>query len=299
VKIKFVLFICLYFSAFSTLLAQQYKYVYYFDKELNSCKQSKSAITGKGYLDNGYFKLDYFSNETSNLLLSVHYTDSTLNLMQGLFQSYYQGTLLEKEGNYVKDEKHGVWQQWNEKGQKTDSSIYDNGVRTVHATFSYHKNGALSYFDITDSLQNTLQGGAFSEKGVLNYEKRFIGEIGILKYYDSSGVRIDSVFTREEIEASYPGGDAAWKLYLQRNLNVNIPITNGAPAGYHTVIIKFVVAKDGSLKDIVAETFRGYGMELEVIRIIKKSARWNPAKQYGRYVNAYRRQPITFSVESK
>jgi antitoxin component YwqK of YwqJK toxin-antitoxin module len=299
VKIKFVLFICLLFSVSSTVLAQQYKYVYYFDKELNSCKQSKSAITGKGYWDNNYFKLDYFSNETNNLLLSAHFTDSTLNSMQGLFQSYYQGTVLEKEGNYVKDEKHGVWQHWNEKGQKTDSSIYDNGVRTVHTTFSYHKNGALSYFDITDSLQNTLTGKSFTEKGAVNSEKYFVGQIGVLKYYDSSGVRIDSVFTREEIEASYPGGDGAWRLYLQRNLNVNIPVNNGAPAGIYAVIIKFVVAKDGSLKDIVAETYRGYGMEQEVIRIIKKSARWNPAKQYGRYVNAYRRQPITFSVDSK
>jgi antitoxin component YwqK of YwqJK toxin-antitoxin module len=298
-KTKFVLFTCLFFSIFSSLFAQQYKYVYYFDKELNLCKEQKSVITGKGYWDNSYFKLDYFSNETNNLLFSAHYTDSTLKSRQGLFQSYYHGKVLEKEGNYVKDEKHGVWQQWNEKGQKKDSSIYSNGVRTVQATFSYYTTGTLRYFDITDSLKNTLTGKFFTEKGAISSEKSFVGQVGVLKHYDSSGVRIDSVFTREDIEASYPGGDAAWKLYLQRNLNGNLPTNNGAPAGFHTVIIKFVVGKDGLLRDIVAETSRGYGMEQEVIRLIKESGRWNPAIQYGRYVNAYRRQPITFMVESK
>ena len=40
----------------------------------------------------------------------------------------------------------------------------------------------------------------------------------------------------------------------------------------------------------------GYGMENEVVRIIKNSPAWVPAVQDGKQVQAYRKQPITFVV---
>ena len=42
----------------------------------------------------------------------------------------------------------------------------------------------------------------------------------------------------------------------------------------------------------------GLWMEMEVIRIMSFCPKWKPAIQYGRNVNAYRRQPITFIVET-
>jgi antitoxin component YwqK of YwqJK toxin-antitoxin module len=92
------------------LYSQEYKYIYYFDKDLSSCKKSSSIITGKGLKENGLFRLDYFSNETGKLLLSVHFTDSTLSVMQGHFKSFYANTVVEQEGDYVQDLKEGLWQ---------------------------------------------------------------------------------------------------------------------------------------------------------------------------------------------
>jgi len=63
--------------------------------------------------------------------------------------------------------------------------------------------------------------------------------------------------------------------------------------------IGFIVSKDGSISDVVAETKFGYGMEAEAVKIIKKGPKWTPALQNGRNVNAYRRQPITFIVEEQ
>ena len=74
-------------------------------------------------------------------------------------------------------------------------------------------------------------------------------------------------------------------------------VVNDAPSGKYTTIIKFVVSRNGTLSDIMAETNLRYGMEEEVIRIIKKSGTWIPAEQNNRKVNAYRRQPVTFLVE--
>ncbi len=107
----------------------------------------------------------------------------------------------------------------------------------------------------------------------------------------------DKVFTKVENEASFPGGQQAWVRYLQKNLNANAPVDNGASPGTYQVIVKFIVSKDGSISDVQPETKHGYGMEDEAVKIIKRGPKWTPALQNGRNVNAYRRQPITFVVE--
>ncbi len=106
----------------------------------------------------------------------------------------------------------------------------------------------------------------------------------------------NKVFNKVEVEAAFPGGDAAWARYLKNNLDANTPIDNGAPEGTYQVIVRFIVSKDGSISDVVAETKHGFGMESEAVKIIKKGPNWKAALQNGRNVNAYRRQPITFVV---
>lgn len=107
------------------------------------------------------------------------------------------------------------------------------------------------------------------------------------------------IFEKVEIEASFKGGESAWRKYLERNLNPNVPIDNGAPEGIYTVYVQFVVSKDGSISDVRPLTNHGYGMEAEAVRVIKKGPSWTPAVQNGRQVNAYRKQPITFQVTSE
>jgi protein TonB len=109
----------------------------------------------------------------------------------------------------------------------------------------------------------------------------------------------NKIFEKVEKEAEFPGGEAQWRRYLEKNLNANVPIDNGAPEGTYTVIVKFIVSKDGSISDVQAETNFGYGMEDEAVKQIKRGPKWTPALQNGRNVNAYRRQPITFVVQEQ
>jgi len=106
----------------------------------------------------------------------------------------------------------------------------------------------------------------------------------------------NKIFEKVEIEASFKGGEGAWRKFLERNLNGNTPVDNGAPEGTYTVYVQFVVSKDGSISDVKALTNHGFGMEQEAVRVIKKGPNWTPAVQNGRSVNAYRKQPITFQV---
>jgi hypothetical protein len=109
----------------------------------------------------------------------------------------------------------------------------------------------------------------------------------------------DKIFTKVENEAAFPGGESAWRRYLEKNRNTNTPVENGAPEGTYQVIIRFIVSKDGTVSHVTAESMHGYGMEEEAVKIIKKGPKWTPALQNGRNVNSYRRQPITFIVEEK
>jgi len=109
----------------------------------------------------------------------------------------------------------------------------------------------------------------------------------------------NKIFEKVEIEASYPGGESAWRKYLERQLNANAPVDNGAPAGTYTVYVQFVVSKDGTISDVKALTNHGYGMEKEAVRVIQKGPKWQPAVQNGRQVNAFRKQPITFQVQNE
>jgi periplasmic protein TonB len=102
------------------------------------------------------------------------------------------------------------------------------------------------------------------------------------------------IFTSVEIAANFKGN---WTKFLERNLNGNVPVDNGAPAGSYTVVIQFVVDLDGSVSDITALSKMGYGMEQEAIRVLKKADKWEPGIQNGRAVKSYRRQPITFRID--
>lgn len=150
-------------------------------------------------------------------------------------------------------------------------------------------------------------------KNLYNMQKIFLCTLCTFFFLNNSYCQKDSVSNKQntaivisgkvyekvEIEAAFPGGVDAWRLYLQQNLKANVPVKKGAPAGTYQVIVRFIVSTDGQITDVEAETDYGYGMEKEVIRIIKKGPKWLPAMQNGRNVNAYRRQPITFLVTNE
>ena len=107
----------------------------------------------------------------------------------------------------------------------------------------------------------------------------------------------DKVFLAVENESEYPGGSKEFQKYLMKNLNVNTPTEGGATAaGNYTVIVRFVVRRDGAIEDVVAETDPGFGCGAEAVKIIKRSKNWIPGNQNGTKVSSVKRQPITFQV---
>jgi protein TonB len=108
----------------------------------------------------------------------------------------------------------------------------------------------------------------------------------------------DKTFTKVEIESDFPGGTAAWLRYLNKNLRYPDDAVNNEIQG--TVVVQFIVDKEGNVSDVqaIAGPDNG-GLREEAVRVIKKSGKWTPAIQNGRQVKSYKKQPIVFRLESQ
>jgi len=86
--------------------------------------------------------------------------------------------------------------------------------------------------------------------------------------------------------AAFPGGKAAWYKFIENNLDANVGVENSAKKGTYKVKIRFTVTKDGTLKDFEPVTKYKHGFEDEVIRVLRLSPKWIPAKKNGTNVNS-------------
>jgi len=108
----------------------------------------------------------------------------------------------------------------------------------------------------------------------------------------------DKTFTKVEIESEFPGGSAAWLRYLNKNLRYPDDAVNNEIQG--TVVVQFIVDKEGNVSDVQAISGpENGGLRDEAVRVIKKSGKWTPAIQNGRQVKSYKKQPIVFKLEAQ
>ena len=133
-----------------------------------------------------------------------------------------------------------------------------------------------------------LKYGNIGNKGVV--------EVKLINGITANKESYDKVFTAVQTPAQFPGGLPAWTKYLERNLNRDIPVNNGAPPGKYTAVVSFIVDKNGSLSDIKTETDPGFGTAEEAKRMISKGPSWVPAIQNGKKVVYRHKQSITFQI---
>ena len=115
----------------------------------------------------------------------------------------------------------------------------------------------------------------------------------------------DSIYTVVQIAAYFPGGIEGWREYLTKNLNGKlgrkIPIDKGQLSAKQTVILSFIVDKEGNVSNIKCDNSDEVLPQLvqEAIRIMKKGPKWVPAVQNGIRVINRMRQGITWQVSKE
>jgi protein TonB len=91
----------------------------------------------------------------------------------------------------------------------------------------------------------------------------------------------------------YPGGDAAWREYLARHINVPGDME---PGEKRSVLIRFLVSEDGSVTGFEVIRSAGASFDNEVLRVLRQMPKWKPARQNGRAVSTSFQQPVTFAA---
>ena len=123
--------------------------------------------------------------------------------------------------------------------------------------------------------------------------------IHISEQIDTAVLRqMNATLTNPRYKPEFPGGRSEWKKFLLANINIAVPLIKHAPSVNYLVRIKYVVDKSGALRDFSAESNVGYGMEEELIRVLKNSPLWKPANlDKGIQVNCVGRQFVTFQIK--
>lgn len=108
----------------------------------------------------------------------------------------------------------------------------------------------------------------------------------------------EKIFYATTQSPSFPGGEAGWKAYLEKNLRSNIPAKNHAPVGEYTITVSFLINTLGEISEVTAVDApeKDYGAGAEAVRVIKESGHWNPATQNGHLVTYREKQKVTFTV---
>lgn len=104
----------------------------------------------------------------------------------------------------------------------------------------------------------------------------------------------EDIFTIVEQYPSFPGGDEAWKDFLDKNMQYPTMAREQGITG--KVWLEFIVDKFGNVSHVKAVRGIGGGCDEEAVRVISMSPRWNPARQSGRPVNVKYNFPINFAL---
>jgi len=128
--------------------------------------------------------------------------------------------------------------------------------------------------------------------GITNPPSEIIGT-NVLANPANKKTSEDIPFRIVEIEAMFPGGPKAWQQYVQRAIMARLD--EFAESDYGTCIVQFIVDKNGNVSDVKATTMQGTKLAEIAVNAIMKGPKWIPAIQNGRYVNAYRVQPVTLT----
>lgn len=108
-------------------------------------------------------------------------------------------------------------------------------------------------------------------------------------------VEEEEIFVFVEEYPSYPGGEEALYKYLGQNIQYPDVARDNNITG--TVVIRFVVEKDGSITKAAIAREIGGGCGKEALRVVNSMPKWKPGKQSGKPVRTEFTLPVQFQLD--
>ncbi|MDR0231277.1 MAG: TonB family protein [Dysgonamonadaceae bacterium] len=104
----------------------------------------------------------------------------------------------------------------------------------------------------------------------------------------------EMAFTHVESMPMYSGGEKEVMKYLAENLKYPIAAIEAGIQG--TVVLRFIIDKNGDVTDITVLRSLEPSCDAEAIRVLKSMPRWIPGRQNGNPVAAYFTLPVRFKL---
>jgi len=105
------------------------------------------------------------------------------------------------------------------------------------------------------------------------------------------------IYTIVENMPSFPGGDEARSRFLAENIFYpKLAAQNGIEG---TVVVQFVIEKDGSVTNVQIMRGIGGGCDMESERVVKLMPKWIPGTQAGKAVRVKFNMPMEYKLQGK
>lgn len=119
-------------------------------------------------------------------------------------------------------------------------------------------------------------------------------EVVVVGYPATNGTP-DPIFKIVEKMPEYPGGMTSMLQFLAKN--IRYPETAKKENIEGMVVVQFVIAKDGSIRDPHVVKGIGGGANEEAVRVVNMMPKWTPGTQKGQNVDVQFNLPIRFQLE--
>jgi len=106
---------------------------------------------------------------------------------------------------------------------------------------------------------------------------------------------VEAPFVIVEQMPQFPGGEKEMMNFIKSNLRYPVLAQEVGVSG--TVIVNFVIDKNGSISNIVIVRGIGSGCDEEAIRVLKLMPKWTPGRQGGRTVRVSYNLPFRFVLK--
>lgn len=272
----------------------------------------------KWWPENGKYHVYQFDGENRNIVKTGWYSDEALKVKDGVFEEFHSNGMTRDSGLFLMNSREGTFKGWYEDGTLHHFYHYKNNI-PVDTGYVLRKDGSLAEINIADQNGN----GIFQDYHE-NGQVRLLGRVmagerqGTFTFKREDGTKMmnvvylkDSIIQTKCFEndgvtpakgscifekvAEFPGGNDGWANFLTKQLKYPDFAIDKNIEG--VVRVMFNVLVDGTIEEFEILSSPHESLSKEVLRLMKKSPKWEPAILYNKPVIYRHVQEVTFRLE--
>lgn len=167
--------------------------------------------------------------------------------------------------------------------------------KTYTVTYTYDAQG--NWTKAVIALKTNYDGGVENQPAVITISRTLTygkSEPAVGAAAQGNQQEMSDVVEVVEQSPEFPGGTQALQAFLSQN--VHYPAKAQEEGVFGTVMVSYIVEKDGSLSNVQVVRSRGELLDAEAVRVVKGMPKWTPGIQKGKPVRTKFTLPVSFKL---